>query len=116
MMDNERRRYIRFPVSLRVEAYEENNIQSIGVVEDFSRDGLRATFDNCDFEVNSYITIGIQRPGGENLFPAIVEVLWKRLVDDKCEIGAKLKDFSSLIKSEILEHGYNYWIQANAYK
>jgi hypothetical protein len=114
-MDKERRRYIRFPVSLRVEAYEENNIKSTGVVKDFSRDGLRVVFDDCDFEVNSHITIGIQRPSRENLFPAIVEVMWKKQVDDEWEIGAKLNDFSSLIKSEILEYGYNYWIKTNAY-
>ena len=113
MMENERRRYIRFPVSLKVEAYEENYIKSTGVVQDFSRDGLSAVFDDCDFEVNSYITIGIQRPSKESIFHAIVKVMWKREVDDKCKIGAKLNNFSSHIKSEILEHGYNYWIETN---
>ncbi|MDY6856867.1 MAG: PilZ domain-containing protein [Thermodesulfobacteriota bacterium] len=110
-MENERRRYIRFPVSLKVEAYEENNIKSTGVIQDFSRDGLGAVFDNCDLDVSSYITIGIQRPGKKDIFHTAVKVMWKRQVDDKCTIGAKLHNFSSHIKSEILEHGYNYWIE-----
>jgi hypothetical protein len=114
-MDKERRKYIRFPVSLRVEKYKENRVCSMGTIKDFSRDGIKAVFDDGNFDLNSYVTFGIQRPNREDIFPAVVEVMWKKQVDDKWEVGVRLNYFSSLIKSEILEQGCNNWMQTNSH-
>ncbi len=106
-MDTERRKFMRFLITLRVKAGKENNQDSFGLIKDFSREGLKAIFDDFDFNPHSCIDLQIQRLSKDIFIPASGEVIWKRPIEGKWEVGVKLKEFSSQAKAEILEEGYN---------
>ena len=106
----ERRKFLRFPVSLKVEAANGNRTANPGLTKDFSREGLRAVFDDFDFNIESLLELKIQRPNKEIFVPAGVEVRWRRPFEGKWEAGFRLRDFPSQIKAEILEYGYHKWL------
>lgn len=110
-MDIERRRCLRFATPLMVQARRENKDNIWGLIRDFSRGGLRAIFDEFDFNLKSFVELQIQRPNENVYIPASVEVIWKRFNEGKWEVGLKLKEFPSQVKAEILEHGYNKWLE-----
>jgi len=111
----ERRKFMRFPVSLKVEAIKKNKESLFGLIRDFSREGLRVIFDNFDFKSNSYVDFKIQRPDTEVFVPASVEVIWKRPVEGRWETGLRFKEFPPRVKAEILEFGYKKWLKDKLY-
>lgn len=107
----ERRKFMRFLITLKVQAKREDKENSFGLVKDFSREGMRAVFDDFDFNLNSCVNLEIQRLSEDVFVPASGEVVWKRPVEGKWEVGLRLKEFPSLAKSEILENGYHKWLK-----
>jgi hypothetical protein len=110
----ERRKFMRFLITLRVGAKRENKENSFGLVKDFSREGLRVVFDDFDFDLNSCVDLKIQRLSEDIFIPASGEVVWKRPVEGKWEAGLRLKEFPSSVKAEILESGYRKWLEERA--
>ena len=110
-MDMERRREMRFPVSLKVAAREKNKQSILGLTKDFSRHGLRAVFDNFESEPDSSVELKIQKPNEDVFIPAIAEVRWKRPIEGKWEVGLRFKDFISQVKVEILDYAYYVWLR-----
>ena len=111
----DRRKEMRFPVSLRCAAREGEKDSTIGLIKDFSRDGLRAIFDNFRTQPDSYVNLKIQKPNQDIFFPARAEVRWKRPVEGRWEVGLRFRDFVPQVKAEILEHAYNIWLKDNVY-
>lgn len=108
-MDVERRSYLRFSIPLVVSI--KNKGQELwGRVKDFSRKGLKVVFDEFDFSDRTSFVLKIQRPEKNIYSPAVVEVAWKKRVGEQWEAGLVLKEFSSYLKSEILEEAFNNWL------
>lgn len=103
----ERRKFLRFPVRLMVKLEE---TAKPGITKDFSREGLRATFENFKFEKGSLVELRIQRPDKEVFIPVGAEVMWKRSSEGRWEAGFRLRDFPGQVKAEILECGYHNWL------
>jgi len=113
-MGADRRRCLRFPTPLMVQARDKNKENVWGLIKDFSRGGLKVVFDEFDFDTKSFINLEIQRPNENIYIPASVEVIWKRFIEGKWEVGLSLKEFPAQVKAEILEHGYNKWVAEKA--
>lgn len=111
----EKREFKRFVVGLQVAAEKENKESALGLMKDFSRDGLRIVFDKFDFELNSPLDLKIQRPEANFYIFASAEPLWKRAVENKCEVGFKIKEIPPDIKADLLEYGYFKWLKENVY-
>lgn len=109
-MDADRRRFLRFPAPLMVQAKREERDCLWGLVKDFSRNGLRVVFDELDFVPNSCVNLDIQMPNENVYVTANAEIIWKRFADGRWEAGLSLKEFPAYAKVEILEHGYNKWV------
>jgi len=107
----DRRKELRFPISLKVGAREKNRSSIFGSTTDFSRSGLRVVFDEFESEPNSFIDLKIQRPDKDIFVPASAEVIWKRPILGKWEVGFRIKDFVPEAKAEILEYSYNRWLR-----
>ena len=114
MLENDRRRFMRFNTSLKVEIKNANNESLLGKIQDFSRQGLKVIFDNFNFKKNSYVDLRIQQPGNETFIPASAMVVWERSNQGKCEAGLEIKQMSPEEKSEVLEYGYKNWLEAQA--
>ena len=111
----DRRKEMRFPISLRCAAREEREGSIIGLIKDFSRDGLRAVFDDFKTALDSCVNLKIQKPNQDIFFPACAEVRWKKPVEERWEVGFRFRDFIPQVKAEILEHAYNIWLKDNVY-
>lgn len=109
----DKREFMRFPVELKVEAYKQNTGGYLGVIKDFSRNGLKVVFDDFKFDLNSPLELRIRKPDSETWFSADAEVIWKRQAEDKWDVGFRIKSFSSENKAEILEYGYFKWLKEN---
>lgn len=107
----ERRKEMRFPVSLKIEAIEKKEDSTFGLLKNFSRDGLRAVFNVFEPRADSLIELKIQRPNQEGFAPVCAEVRWKRPVEGRWEVGFRFKDFIPLVKSEILDYSYKNWLK-----
>ena len=107
----EKRQEIRFPVTLKINRKENNQECLEGTIKDFSRNGLRAIFDNFESKSGSYLDIEIERPNTDVFTPAKAEFIWKRPAGGKWEVGFRLKEFIPLAKAEILENAYENWLQ-----
>ena len=110
MIDTDRRKFIRFLITLNVKAKKEKE-ESFGLVKDFSRKGLRAVFDDFNFDINSYVELELQRLSRDMFIPATAEVIWKRPIKGKWEVGFRLKEFLPQAKAEILDLCYRGWLR-----
>ena len=110
----ERRKSLRFLITLKVQTKKENKENCFGLIKDFSRGGIRAVFDDFDFNINSFVDLEIQRLSKDVFIPAIGEVVWKRPSEGRCEVGLRFKEFSPEAKSEILAHGYKKLLEDSA--
>ena len=112
MEDNmERRKELRFPVSLKIGATATNKRSILGLIKDFSRDGLKAVFDVFESGTESFINIKIQKPNQDVFVPACAEVRWKRPLEGRWEVGFRFKDFVPQVKAEILDYCYHNWLK-----
>ena len=112
-MDDDRREFMRFPVSLPVEFVYGNEETKLGLIRDFSRFGFRMVYDSCEFEPNSLVSFKIKNPFSERYIDACGEVIWKRFLGEKWEAGIYIREFAPEYKAEILEFGFNQWKERN---
>lgn len=113
-MDGDRRKFMRFSVSLPVEIVCGNNHETkLGLIKDFSRFGFRLVYDSCDFQPNSLISFRIKNPLSQRYINASGEVIWKNFLGEKWEAGIYIKELAPEQKTEILEFGFNQWKERN---
>ena len=110
-MLEDKRDFMRFSVKLEVKALKKNKKDISGLLKNFSRTGMCVIFDDARFNVNSKLPIKIQNPNDNKLIPASVEIMWKKPVKGKYEVGCKLGKIPPEIKADILEHAYNKWVK-----
>ncbi len=109
----ERRKFIRFQVDLKIETNKQSQKSNPGFAKDFSHDGLRAAFNEFEFEPGSTVVFRIKDPASQNLVPGVALIVWKKLIDGKWNVGFILKEFSPANKADILEYGYTNWLKQN---
>jgi len=109
VINMEKRKFIRFPVGLRVKAGNEIP----GITKDFSHEGLRVIFDDFSFGLDSPVKLEIQSPNFDDSIPLVAKPLWKRLLDGKWNVGFMLVELAPARKAEILECGYYKWVKQN---
>jgi len=109
--DMEKRKFMRFIAPLKVEAINEDKPGNVGLMKDFSREGLSVIFDDFESKSKPYLGLKIQKPGEDKLVFAIGEVIWKKQVEEKWEVGLRLREIPADAKAEILEYGYLKWLR-----
>ncbi len=106
----EKRKFLRFPISLDIEVDEEGKVYS-GKAKDVSRSGMRCFFEEFDYSPQTMVNFKIQRPYKDIFVPFKGEVIWKRKAHLGWEIGIRIKEIPLSLKSEILELGYRIWLE-----
>ena len=107
VINMEKRRFMRFPVDLKVKAGKEIT----GTTKDFSREGLRVIFDDFSFGLDSLVDMEIQSPTSDASIPLVAKPLWKRLLDGKWNVGFMFAELAPAQKQEVLEYGYKKWVR-----
>ncbi len=112
MKRTEQRKFLRFPVNLKIEVKKENK-NFPGFLKDFSREGICCFFEEFDFNKGDILELKVQRPNKDIFIPAIGKIRWKKRVDNGWEVGMEFKDIPPPIKGEILEFAYFRWLNSN---
>ena len=107
-----RRSYFRFDVPVTVTmANSKNGKTSLtGTTKNLSRSGLCFETDNTNFQPNDRIELNIELPDNDSSYPLLVDVMWKRQVNNRCLAGVKIVSMDSEAKSEVLDYAYDMWL------
>ena len=109
-METDKRQCRRFDVCPELEVSEKDTDKIIGVVKDFSRQGMRALFYDFGFERGRPVEFKVQRPNRKSKVLVKGDIVWKKQVDDRWETGIRFKGFPAYFKREILDFCYDKWI------
>ena len=110
-MDIDRRKFKRFPVSLKIEIPRENQDSVSGVVTNFSRDGLEALFDELDSSIRSGVDCKIQSPNQEDTHTVNGEIMWREPWEGKLRVGLRFNEIAPAFKADILDYAYRKWLE-----
>ncbi len=109
-----RRKYIRFEIPLRVEVAVPENKGSIsekGLISDVSREGMRLIVDEDALNEGEDIDLRITLPGKGVAIPAKGKLIWKKAKGTQWEMGLKILSIDKTTKSDILEYAYKMWLE-----
>jgi len=112
IMDSDRRKFMRFSVSLPAEVVSQDQDNTIGLIKDFSRFGMRMACDSLKSDFSGSLALKIKNPLVNEYIDARAEIIWKNELKGKCELGLRLVDISPEVKTEILDHAFGLWKEA----
>ena len=88
-----------------------NGQELTGTVKDFSRKGMRVILDIADIDEKE-VEIEIMQPEYNESVLAVASVIWKKCLEDKCELGLEFKSFPARAKTAFLDYGYKKWLKS----
>jgi c-di-GMP-binding flagellar brake protein YcgR len=111
-MIKERRRYMRFkvPLHLKFKLAGEKGNYITGTTINFSRAGLCFEVNGANLKMHEPLELRIQLPRDNSFISVLGEVVWQNTHETKTTVGVKLRAMNRDAKWEILEYGYNTWI------
>jgi c-di-GMP-binding flagellar brake protein YcgR len=114
-MLSDRRKYMRFDVSLDVAFSASKNTDEhiSGVTKNFSRSGLCFESQAIGFALKSPMDLELKLPYNDTFIPVSGNVAWKEQLQDKCLIGIEFTEINKEVKSQILDYAYDRWVEKN---
>ena len=112
-MFDDRRKYLRFDIPLKVEYEVEGGSKNYttGVTANFSREGINLVTQQFDYDPSNTVELKLQHPTKESYIVLSGDVVWKRQVDDKWYAGLRLRQMDKGDKSDILGYAYDRWLE-----
>ena len=104
-MTEERRKDRRYKCLLPAEVLKtkgKDKLVERTTVHDFSRGGLKLVINIIAIDPGSDIELKLSVPEKELKTSLKAEIAWKKFVDDKLEVGLKIKEMGEEAKNEIL--------------
>ena len=114
-MMSERRKFMRFDVSLDVAFKISNGSEKYftGVTKNFSRNGLCFESDMFGPALKTPMELSVKLPGQDKFVSVSGNVAWEEQFKDKCWIGIELEEMNKEAKSRILDYAYDLWVEEN---
>lgn len=108
----ERRKYRRFkiPLDIKFKTSKESSDYHRGMIRNFSRFGFCFESENMPLKINDTVECVVRLPMKESFIPASGDIVWTRKEKDKFLTGIKLGDIDTAAKREILDYGYDSWL------
>ncbi len=113
-MDGDRRKYMRFAMALPAEIDAADQDSVMGCITNFSRQGFCLVCEKDVYKQHAFVPLKIKNPLNDSYIDARAEIMWKRTIDGKCELGLSIVEIAPELKTEILEHGYQLWKKSSA--
>ena len=112
-MLNERRKFMRFDVSLDVafKAPKESEKHVTGVTRNFSRSGLCFESRTFGTALNSIMELEVKLPDQDTFISVLGNVAWKERLADKYLVGIDLIEIDKDAKGQILDYAYELWVE-----
>ncbi len=110
----ERRRFMRFNVTVEVEYIVPGNgtpIEGISITRDLSREGMQIAINN-KLLPGTELEIKLKIPGSDAPIYAKGSIVWIRKAKEESEAiaGVKITNVSSFDRNRILDHVYKEWV------
>ena len=105
-MNDDRRKDKRFKCLLPAQVLQAEGKDKLiqrTTVHDFSRGGLKLIVNIVTLDPGSDVELELYVPEKGLKTPLRAEIAWKKMADDKLEIGLKIKDMDKTVKKEILK-------------
>jgi c-di-GMP-binding flagellar brake protein YcgR len=114
-MVSERRKFMRFDVSLEVAVKASENAGDYfrGVTMNFSRSGLCFESPPVSFALNAPMELELKLPDNDTFIPVSGNIAWKEQFEDKCLIGLEFTEINKEAKIQILDYAYDRWVEKN---
>lgn len=114
-MESERRKFMRFDVSLEVAFKASKNAGEYfnGITKNFSRSGLCFESPAVGFAMKAPMELELKLPYNDSFIPVSGNVAWKEQCEDKCLIGIEFTEINKEAKSQILDYAYDRWVEKN---
>lgn len=114
-MGDDKRKFLRFECLLPAEIVKiggGKSLKEIAKVDEISREGLKLVI-NFDFNLNpgAKIDFKLSLPEREAATLVSGEIMWSKCKGNKWEIGIRILDMDKTAKAELLEWGYNKWLE-----
>ena len=112
-MNDEKREFLRFECVLPAQVVKiegKDNLIERVTAHDFSREGLKLTISfNLDPGANMELKLFLPEKKISSTLSG--EVTWSKGVENKMEVGLKIKDMDKKLKSEILNWIFPRWLE-----
>ena len=118
-MTEERRKFKRFKCLLPAEVVKaegKENLVKRTTVHDFSRGGLKLIINIIALDPGSDMELKLYIPEKGLKTSLKAEIAWKKMVDDKLEVGLKIKDMKEEAKDEVLNWVTPSWLKTKKKK
>ncbi len=114
-MESERRKFMRFDVSLEVAFKASKNAGEdiSGITKNFSRSGLCFESPAVGLAKKASMELELKLPYNDSFIPVSGNVAWKEQYEDKCLIGIEFTEINKEAKSQILDYAYDRWVEKN---
>lgn len=114
-MVSERRKFMRFDVSLEVAVKASENAGDYfrGVTMNFSRSGLCFESPPVTFALKAPMELELKLPDNDTFIPVSGNIAWQEQFEDKCLIGLEFTEINKEAKIQILDYAYDRWVEKN---
>jgi c-di-GMP-binding flagellar brake protein YcgR len=114
-MINDRRKFIRFDVSLDVafKTSEESDVYFTGVTKNFSRTGLCFVSQASGLALKESMELIVKLPDKKTFVSVSGDVAWVEQFKDRCWVGITFEEMEKEAKSQILDYAYGLWVEEN---
>ena len=113
-MTEERRKHLRYKCLLPAEvltAEGKDRFMERISVHDFSRGGLKLIINFITLDPGSDMELKLYLQEKRIKTSLKAEIAWKKLEEDKLEVGLKIKEMNKNLKSEILNWVFPKWLE-----
>lgn len=111
-MAAERRQFLRFGCEIQSEAIKSdgpyNFVESLKVL-DFSREGLKLSVNFSAPDPGSDMQLKLYIPGKQYVADLIGEIIWRKYIDNRLEIGLKIEHMNNQARGEVLNWIFPRW-------
>jgi hypothetical protein len=111
-MGAERRKFLRFGCEIPSEAIKTdsqyNFVESLKVI-DFSRDGLKLNVNFNAPDPGSDMQLKLYIPGKQYVANLIGEIIWRKYIDNRLEVGLKIEHMENQARGEVLNWIFPQW-------
>ncbi len=108
----ERRQFLRFGCEIPSEVIKTdgpyNFVESLKVL-DFSRDGLKLSVNFATPDPGSDMKLKLLIPGKQYVADLIGEIIWRKYVDNRLEVGMKIEHMDNQARGEVLNWIFPRW-------
>ena len=111
-MAAERRKFLRFGCEIPSEVIKKdgqhNFVESLKVL-DFSREGLKLSVNFAAPDPGSDMQLKLYVPGKQYVASLIGEIIWRKYIDNRLEVGLKIEHMDNQARGEVLNWIFPQW-------